>query len=276
MMQQNRIKTKKSLGQHFLNNRHTIQRIVDNLNLKPDDTILEIGCGTGALTKRLLGTTKQYLGIELDTPLFQQLEQNMASAQAVFLNQDILTLDWDRLRAEYLPTGGKFKVVGNLPYYISSPIISQLTQHTNALELAVIMLQAEVADRLTALPGSKDYGVLTLVGKYYFECEFLFLVNPGAFRPQPRVVSKVVRLTPKPARQLLPNQEAAFLDFVKRCFSQRRKTLRNCLKGFRVEDAEYLKEFLKNHGYTPDVRAERFSLDDFIALYIELGAHLSG
>jgi 16S rRNA (adenine1518-N6/adenine1519-N6)-dimethyltransferase len=276
MMQQNRIKTKKSLGQHFLNNRHTIQRILDNLNLKPDDTILEIGCGTGALTKRLLGTTRQYLGIELDPALFQQLEQNMATPQAVFLNQDILTLDWNRLQAEYLPAGGKFKVVGNLPYYISSPIISQLTQHTDALELALIMLQAEVANRLTAQPGSKDYGVLTLVGQYYFQCEFLFWVGPGAFRPQPKVVSKVVRLTPKPVRQLLPDQEATFLDFVKRCFSQRRKTLRNCLKAFQAEDAGSLKEFLKNRDYAPDVRAERISLDDFIALYLEVGTHLSG
>jgi len=276
MMQQNRIRTKKSLGQHFLNNRHTIQRILDNLNLKPDDTILEIGCGTGALTKRLLGTTRQYLGIELDPALFQQLEQNMATPQAVFLNQDILTLDWDRLQVKYLPAGGKFKVVGNLPYYISSPIIGQLTQHTDALELAVIMLQAEVANRLTAQPGSKDYGVLTLVGQYYFQCEFLFWVGPGAFRPQPKVVSKVVRLTPKPVRQLLPDQEATFLDFVKRCFSQRRKTLRNCLKAFQAEDTGSLKEFLKNRDYAPDVRAERISLDDFIALYLEVGTHLSG
>jgi 16S rRNA (adenine1518-N6/adenine1519-N6)-dimethyltransferase len=275
-MQQNRIRTKKSLGQHFLNNRHTIQRILDNLNLKPDDTILEIGCGTGALTKRLLGMTRQYLGIELDSALFQQLEQNMATPQAVFLNQDILTLDWDRLQVKYLPAGGKFKVVGNLPYYISSPIISQLTQHADALELAVIMLQAEVANRLTAQPGSKDYGVLTLVGQYYFQCEFLFWVGPGAFRPQPKVVSKVVRLTPKPVRQLLPDQEATFLDFVKRCFSQRRKTLRNCLKAFQAEDTGSLKEFLKNRDYAPDVRAERISLDDFIALYLEVGTHLSG
>src|SRR5438093_680010 len=108
-MQQKRIKAKKSLGQHFLNDPRTIQRIVDSLDLKAADTILEIGCGTGALTKRLVGTTRQYLGVELDRQLFQQIEQTMTSPQAVFFNQDILTLNWDKLQAEYLPSGGKFK-----------------------------------------------------------------------------------------------------------------------------------------------------------------------
>jgi 16S rRNA (adenine1518-N6/adenine1519-N6)-dimethyltransferase len=269
-MQQKRIKAKKSLGQHFLNNPHTIRRIVDSLDLKATDTILEIGCGTGALTKRLVGTTRQYLGVELDTQLFQQIERTMTSPQAVFFNQNILTLNWDKLQTQYLPSGGKFKVVGNLPYNISSPIITQLAQHCDALEMAVIMLQAEVADRLMALPGSKDYGVLTLLGQYYFKCEFLLLVRSGAFRPQPKVISNLMRLTPKPARRLLPSQEAPFLGFVKRCFSQRRKTLRNCLKGFHGVDAGELEELLKGRGYTSDVRAERISLDDFIALYMVL------
>jgi len=273
-MQQKRITAKKSLGQHFLNDPRAIQRIVDSLDLGVTDTILEIGCGTGALTERLAERTRRYLGVELDARLFTVVDQAMASPRAIFFNQDILTLNWEKLQAEHLQSGGKFKVVGNLPYNISSPIISRLAQHASAIEMAVIMLQAEVADRLTALPGSKDYGVLTLLGQYYFACKFLFFVRPGAFTPQPKVVSKVVRLTPRPDRPLLPAQEGLFLGFVKRCFSQRRKTLLNCLKGPQEVDTGKLKEFLKARGYTVDVRAERISLDDFIALYIELGALL--
>src|SRR5262249_42964014 len=194
----------------------------------------------------------------------------MASPQAVFLNQDILALDWGKHGSEHLLFGRKFKVVGNLPYNISSPIIAQLAEHADRLEMPVIMLKAEVADQLMALPCYKDYGVLTLLSKYYFECKFLFSVRPGAFTPQPKVVSKVVRLTPKHARLLLPSQEGPFLGFVKRCFSQRRKTLVNCLKGFQEGDGRKLREFLKGRCYPLDVRAERVSLDDFIVLYKEL------
>jgi 16S rRNA (adenine1518-N6/adenine1519-N6)-dimethyltransferase len=269
-MQQKRTKAKKSLGQHFLNDRHAIQKIVDSLELKSADSILEIGCGTGALTRRLVGITRRYVGVELDRQLLRELDQVMASSQAVFFNQDILTLDWGKLGDEHLLSGGKFKVVGNLPYNISSPIIAQLAGHADVLEMAVIMLQAEVADRLMALPGSKDYGVLTLFAKYYFECKFLFLVRPGAFTPQPKVLSKVVRLTPKHTRLLPPSQEGAFLRFVKRCFAQRRKTLLNCLKGFQEDGEGRLREFLKGRHYPLDVRAERVSLDDFIVLYKEL------
>jgi 16S rRNA (adenine1518-N6/adenine1519-N6)-dimethyltransferase len=269
-MQQKRTKAKKSLGQHFLNDRHAIQKIVDSLELKSADSILEIGCGTGALTRQLVGMTRRYVGVELDKHLFQELDQAMAGPQTVFLNQNILTLDWGKLEDEHLLSGRKFKVVGNLPYNISSPIVGQLAGKADILEMAVIMLQAEVADRLMALPGSKDYGVLTVLGQYYFECEPLFLVRPRAFNPPPRVVSKVVRLTPRPARPLLPSQEGPFLSFVKRCFSQRRKTLLNCLKGFRNGDVVKLREFLKGHGYPLDVRAERILLDDFIMLYKEL------
>jgi 16S rRNA (adenine1518-N6/adenine1519-N6)-dimethyltransferase len=270
-MQQKRIKARKSLGQHFLNDRHTIQKIVDSLELMASDTVLEIGCGTGALTKRLVGITRRYLGVEVDTQLFRKLDQTLASPQAVFINQDILTLDWHRLAAEQLLSGEKIKVVGNLPYNISSPIITQLARHADLLEMAVIMLQAEVADRLVGLPGSQNYGVLTVLAQYYFECKLLFLVRPRAFIPQPKVASQVVRLTPRTARSLSTSEETPFLGFVKRCFSQRRKTLLNCLRGLQHADVARLREFLKRCGYPLDVRAERISLNDFIALYSHLG-----
>jgi len=270
MMQQKGMRSKKSLGQHFLNDQRTIQRIFDSLNLKAMDTVLEIGCGTGALTRRLVGKTKQYLGVELDTSLFRQLERDFAQTGVVFLNQDILTLDWKALQQKYLSNGSKFKVVGNLPYYISSPIIRLLARYSDLLEMAVIMLQAEVADRLTALPATRDYGVLTLLAQYYFDCEFLFSAGPQAFRPRPEVTSKVVRLMPRSTRPLPSNREEAFFEFVKRCFSQRRKTLRNCLKEFQAVNGRVLEEFLRKREYSPDVRAEGISLDDFVRLHLAL------
>jgi 16S rRNA (adenine1518-N6/adenine1519-N6)-dimethyltransferase len=269
MLQQKGIRPKKSLGQHFLNDRGAIRRIVDGLDLSPGDTILEIGCGRGALTRQLVDNVRQYVGIELDGTLILRLEKEFGDHHVVFLHQDVLDLHWDKLQKDYLAPGRRFKVVGNLPYYISTPIVSLLAQHASLLELAVIMLQAEVADRLTAAPGTKQYGVLTLHGQYYFDCESLFSVGPRAFRPPPEVASKVLRLTPKVNRPLASTLESGFLDFAKRCFSQRRKTLRNCLKGFQGVN-EILQEFLKGRGYSPDVRPEGVSVEDFVGLYSAL------
>ena len=262
------MRPKKSLGQHFLYDQRIIQRILDSLNLKASDTILEIGCGTGALTRGLVGKTKQYLGVELDSSLFRQLERDFAQVSVVFLNQDILTLDWKALQKKYLTNETRFKVVGNLPYYISSPIIRLLARHSDLLDMAVIMLQAEVADRLTALPATRDYGVLTLLAQYHFGCELLFSAGARAFRPQPEVTSKVVRLTPRSAKPLPSNREETFFDFVKRSFSQRRKTLRNCLRGSQAVNGKTLEESLREQGYASDVRAEEISLDDFVRLYL--------
>lgn len=267
-MQQKQIRAKKSLGQHFLHDRGAIEKIVRSLNLAPQDAVLEMGCGTGALTRRLVGRARRYIGIELDTRLFERLEQSFADPQAVFLNRDILTTDLYQLQKDYLPAPGKFKVVGNIPYYISSPILEHLARHTSALELAVIMLQAEVADRLVARPRTKQYGVLTLMSQYYFLCEELFSVGRGAFRPAPKVFSKVVRLTPKVSGQLLSHQERPFFEFVKKSFSQRRKTLRNCLKVSRFKE-ESLEARLEELNYPGDVRAEEISLEDFLTLYLE-------
>jgi 16S rRNA (adenine1518-N6/adenine1519-N6)-dimethyltransferase len=270
MMQQKQIRAKKSLGQHFLRDGGTIEKIIRSLNLNRQDVVLEIGCGTGALTRRLVKTTRHYIGIELDTPLFERLEQSFGTSQAVFLNQDVLKVDLNQLQKEYLLASEKFKVVGNIPYYISSPILEHLARHTSVLQLAVIMLQAEVADRLVSLPGTKEYGVLTLMSQYYFQCEELFSVSRRAFRPAPKVYSKVVRLTPKTSRPLLSNQEASFFEFVKKSFSQRRKTLRNCLKVFDPEE-EKLETLLERLNYPSDVRAEKISLEHFVTLY--LGTH---
>jgi 16S rRNA (adenine1518-N6/adenine1519-N6)-dimethyltransferase len=192
----------------------------------------------------------------------------MPGSSVLFLNQDILELELTTLMRELQLPSTKLKVVGNLPYYISSPIIEWLGKQVTMIESATIMLQAEVADRLIASPASKEFGVLTLLAGYYFTCRKLMEVHPQAFRPAPKVVSTVLRLEPKTQHTLDLDQELAFFAFIRQSFSQRRKTLWNCLKG--SVDKGSLEALLGRLGHPPDCRAEALSLEDFIALFRHL------
>ena len=264
-MQQQPVRAKRRLGQHFLKHPSLARKIVAGLGLEESDTVLEIGCGTGALTGDLVGLGCRYVGVEVDTVLCSQLRRRFNSPGIEFLNRDILTLDLGELRQRH--AGHGFKVVGNLPYAISSPILQHLARHAAVIDLAVVMLQAEVADRLTALPGGRDYGVLSLIVQYHFRPEPLFVVPPQAFKPKPKVDSKVVRLIPRPHRPLSPAEESLFFGFVKQAFSQRRKTLRNCLGKVRPEAWSRLSETLRELGYPATVRAEKISLAHFLHLF---------
>jgi 16S rRNA (adenine1518-N6/adenine1519-N6)-dimethyltransferase len=265
-----RIIANRSLGQTFLRDSSVARRIVDSLNLTPGDWVLEIGCGTGALTAYLAGKVQRFFGVELDSALHQQLRSKFSLPGAVFLNLDILTLKVAELAEDFAKREQKIKVVGNLPYYISSPILDWLGRESPCLASATIMVQAEVADRLVAEPGSKAYGVLTLMTQFHFASHRLFHVKPGAFRPAPKVHSTVVRLNPKPLTSLNLSQRERFLGFLKQSFSQRRKTLLNCLKG--VVDHRSLEDCLARLGCNPDARAEALSLDQFVTLFKELQA----
>lgn len=262
------IVARKRLGQNFLHDLTVIRRIIASLDLNTTDIVLEIGCGTGALTQHLVLKPRQFIGVELDKNLFQRLEDQYAGSSLLFLNQDILKLELTAvLRKLQLPSA-RLKVVGNLPYYISSPIIEWLGRQVTMIESATIMLQAEVADRLMASPGSKEFGVLTLLAGYYFTCRKLMAVRPGAFRPAPTVYSTVLRLEPKTQHTLDLDQESAFFAFIKQSFSQRRKTLCNCLK--KSVDKGSLEGLLDRLGHPPDCRAEVLSLEDFIVLFRHL------
>ena len=263
-MQQQPVRAKKRLGQHFLHKPSLARRIVAGLGLQGNDTVVEIGCGTGALTGDLVGKGP-YIGVELDAVLCSRLRQRYGGPGIEFLNRDILTLDLGELRNRHAAPG--FRVVGNLPYAISSPILQHLARHAGVIDLAVVMVQAEVADRLAASPGGRDYGVLTLIIQYYFRIEPLFGVPPQAFKPKPKVDSKVVRLVPRPHRPLKPEDESAFFGFVKQAFSQRRKTLRNCLKKVEPEAWKRMAETLRELGYPGTVRAEKISLAHFLELF---------
>lgn len=264
-MQQQPVRANKRLGQHFLRHPSLARKIVAGLGLEEGDTVLEIGCGTGALTGNLVGQGCRYIGVEVDALLCSQLRQRFSGPGIEFLNRDILTLDLGELGKRH--AGNGFRVVGNLPYAISSPILQHLARHAGVIDLAVVMLQAEVADRLAARPGGRDYGVLSLIVQYHFRPELLFVVPPQAFKPQPKVDSKVVRLVPRLHRPLGPAEERLFFGFVKQAFSQRRKTLRNCLGEIQPEARARLAVTLRELGYAGTVRAEKISLAHFLQLF---------
>ena len=265
-MQQKHIRRKKRLGQHFLHNSRIIRRIIQSLKLASGDVVLEIGFGTGALTREIVGKVQDYIGVEIDTVLHEGMLV-LAGPHILFLNQDILELDLEPLWRKCSSPGGGFKVIGNLPYYISSPILQYLARHSSLLSQAVIMLQAEVADRMTASPGTKSYGVLTLVVQYHFRVRELFPIPPGAFSPAPQIYSKVLELIPLKSRGFHGKDESGFFQFVKQAFSQRRKTLFNSLKGSRLFSPLRMEDHLRDLGYPSNIRAEALRLGDFMALY---------
>ena len=268
-MNQERVVAKKRLGQNFLHDINVVRRIVSSLDLAASDVVLEIGCGTGALTRHIVSKPQQFIGVELDKSLFQKLADQHSSPSVLFLNQDILQLDISELVQRLHQPRAKLKVVGNLPYYVSSPIVEWLGKQSGMIESATIMLQTEVADRLMASPGNKEFGVLSLVVSYYFTVAKLMDVRPGAFRPVPKVSSTLLRLKPKIQRILDRKEELAFFSLIKRSFSHRRKTLWNCLKG--SVDKARLEAMLGCLGHAPNSRAETLSLEDFISLFSHLG-----
>ncbi len=255
---------RKRLGQHFLRDPRVISKIVASLQIEPHDLIIEVGCGDGALTRELAPKAGTLIGIELDTHLFTLLTE-ISSKSTHFLNQDILTVDLDELRRSVGLPAKRAKIVGNLPYYISSPILEWLGQNSSVVQDATIMLQSEVADRLLASPGSKDYGVLTLLTQYFFEIKRLFDVSPKSFRPVPKVRSSIVRLVPQITQWVQVDEQLGLFRFIKRSFSQRRKTLRNCL-GKNV-DPGALRLELTRLGLSVDYRGEALSLQEFVALF---------
>jgi 16S rRNA (adenine1518-N6/adenine1519-N6)-dimethyltransferase len=247
---------KKSYGQHFLHERHYIDRIVAAIGPRPGERLVEIGPGEGALTLPLLRAAGELTAIELDTDLIAPLQAAAASIGTLtVVHADVLTVDFTALAA-----GGRLRVAGNLPYYISSPILFHCLEHADAIADMHFMLQKEVVARMAAAPGSKVYGRLSVMLQLACRVEPLFDVPPGAFRPPPNVDSAVVRLTPL-AADARPRVDGARLHaVVKAAFGQRRKTLGNALKN--VLDAERIRAA----GVDPKARAETLAPTDYVAL----------
>jgi 16S rRNA (adenine1518-N6/adenine1519-N6)-dimethyltransferase len=266
--------TKPKLGQHFLTSEDSAARIVDALGDVSQSTVLEIGPGRGILTSLLARRTRRLIAVELDRVLAAQLRLKFGMAQNVeVIEADILAIDFDSLFGPKPGLGRPgieikpqpVKVVGNLPYYITSDILLRLFDFSKYFESIVIMVQREVADRIAAEPGSRDYGMLSATSQLYARVEKLFTLPPGAFSPPPKVHSTVLRLTLEPQQEKLGVAGDGFIDFLRLSFGQKRKTLWNNLKA-KYEDAA-LKRALADAHVKATARAETLSLEQSAAIY---------
>lgn len=247
---------KKRFGQHFLHDRGVIARIVAALAPHAGDHIVEIGPGRGALTHELAKTVSHFDAVELDRDLLGHLQATIPADKLSLHAADALTFDFGKL----VQQGRKLRLVGNLPYNISTPLLFHLLDQAGCIGDMLFMLQKEVVDRLSAAPGGKDYGRLSVMIQYRCRVEKLFDVAPGAFTPPPKVDSAVVRLAPYAKPPVVVNDEARFAQVVRAAFASRRKTLRNNMKGLMVAD-----EMIKR-GIDPTRRAETLTLVEFAAL----------
>lgn len=251
---QTSVKPKKSLGQHFLKDENIASKIVDSLTFHGGyEQVLEIGPGTGVLTKFLIQASKidLYL-IELDSESVAYLQQHYPALQDRILHQDFLKTNISAL----FP--GNFAIIGNFPYNISSQIFFKILDERNHIPEVVCMLQKEVADRLSAVHGNKTYGILSVLLQAYYDIEYLFTVEPHVFVPPPKVRSAVIRLKRNNVQQL-GCDEVLFKRVVKQGFNNRRKTLRNALKPLNLAESIRQESIL-------DQRAEQLSVEDFVEL----------
>ena len=269
-----RPKSKPKLGQHFLTSGDLAVRIVDALGDVSESTVLEIGPGRGILTSLLAKRTRRLIAVEVDRVLAAQLRLKFGMARNVeILEADVLAVDFDSLfgpKPGLGQPGMEFKpqpvrVVGNLPYYITSDILLRLFQYSKYFESIVIMVQKEVADRIAAGPGGSEYGILSATAQLYARVENLFSLPPGAFSPPPKVHSTVLRLTIDPQQEKLGVAGDGFVDFLRLSFAQKRKTLWNNLRG-QYEEAG-LKRALAEANVKPTARAETLSLGESAAVY---------
>ena len=272
------IRARKSLGQNFLTDHQVARRIVDAVAPLSTDIVVEIGSGTGALTRMLVERNAYVVAIEVDSRLVQELGRSLIAENLSIVSADALGVDWAGLIADAQtkmysrrpPENQKSRVriVGNLPYYISTPIIERLLSLTAHLFDMTLMLQKEVADRITTGPGSKEYGYLSVLVQYYCSATKLFEVPPWAFTPAPKVQSAVIRLEMRERPAVEVVDEGKFFALVRAAFAQRRKTIRNNLKAaaMRLEFTQPLEAALEVVHVGPQRRAETLTLAEFSAL----------
>ena len=257
--------SKPKLGQNFLRDLQAVERIVAGLGDLTDRTVVEIGPGAGAITGSLASRAKHIIAVEFDHDLALHLRVQFPAEKVTVVEQDVLNFDFSAALAEYGSPGERFCVVGNLPYYITSPILFKLAASHASLDRAVLMVQREVADRITAEPHSSDYGVLSVTTQVYGPAASMFTLPPESFSPPPDVHSTVFRWRFAPRFAELNIQEAPFIRFVRMAFAQKRKTLSNNLRAAGYAPAE-ITAALESAGIPPQARAETLTIDSFAAL----------
>ncbi len=272
IMNQFGINTKKSLGQNFLTDINILKNIVAAGDVKDTDNVVEIGPGIGALTEQLARAAKQVVAFEIDDRLIPVLDPTMAPYDNVtIVHNDILKVDLEKEFAkQFADTTAPLKLVANLPYYITTPILMQVLQSGIHFDNIVVMMQKEVADRLSAEPGTKDYGSLTLAVQYRMNAKLAFTVSRTAFVPNPNVDSAIISLTPREPLAVQPRDEKQLFELFKIGFVMRRKTLWNNLTtAFGKGEAMQAKltAALEAIDLDPRTRAEKLSLERFIELH---------
>ena len=254
-------KPRKRLGQHFLTDRRILDRIAGALQLTGNETVIEVGPGRGALTDRLVERCGRLLAIELDRDLVPFLRERYASAgHVMILEADVLDVDLAAVAA------GPYVLVGNVPYYITTPILFHALTAPRP-DRAVYLVQREVAERVAAKPGSKDYGALTVNVQTVAHAELVFTVPAAAFDPPPKVESAVLRITPLAEPLIAPEHEAGFRKFVQAAFAQRRKQLKAIVRSVAGLDTDAAAALLTGAAIAPTERAEQLAPRDFVRLY---------
>lgn len=247
-------KPKKRFGQNFLQDENILNNIVKEINPQQDDQIIEIGPGYGALTKKLLSTAENLIAVEIDNELANDLK--VRYPQINLINEDFMETDLSKLTS----SGKKLRIVGNIPYNITSPILFKLIENNELIKDAVFMVQLEVAKRMTADRGIKDYGILAVVLKYFSETELCFKISPNVFYPKPKVFSALIHIHFKDIKQD-ESEQKLFIAIVKAAFGNRRKILKNSFSNSIFQEIDF-----SNSGIDLSLRAENLSIEDFVKL----------
>lgn len=266
-------KNAKSLGQNFLNDMGVIEAIIEGSQIGPEDLVIEIGPGMGVLTAAAAEFAGKVVAVEIDTRLMPVLKETLAGYfNITVLNQDIMKTDLPALIAEHFDADGegKVRIVGNIPYYITTPILMMLLESRVEAETITLMMQKEVADRIEAQPGSRTYGALSVAVSYYCSVERIADVPKECFSPPPKVDSAVLCMTRRKEPPVPVTDEKLFFDIVKAGFGKRRKTLTNALTGLHELTKDDAKEILEKAGVAPSRRAETLDLQEFALIAEEL------
>lgn len=261
-----------ALGQHFLRDTNILNRIAAAVHIAPDEAVLEIGAGKGPLTAALSAAGAKVVAVEKDPPLAAELA-NQEMAGVTIVKGDILDLDWPATMKTHGASDGPFAVAGNLPYSISSPILFRVLDLKNAISRAVFLIQREVAERITAGPGTKDYAPLGILLQIHFEAKILFRIHPGSFVPPPKVESAVISFVRRDQPLIAVADEARFRKFLFAAFARRRKTLANNLvaAGF---PAGRIVQVFAHLALAKTVRAEQIPIEIWAVLWEKLGLGL--
>jgi 16S rRNA (adenine1518-N6/adenine1519-N6)-dimethyltransferase len=249
---------KKSLGQNFLTDPNIARKIVDEMCLSPDDVVLEIGPGKGVLTALLLPRVRHLIAVEIDSRAVEYLRARYQEQSLTILEDDILNVDLEQLSSHHQ---APLRVIGNIPYYITAPILFHLIDHRQVIRDVQMMMQREVAQRIIAQPRTKQYGILSVTCRYVGTPEILFPVSPNAFFPKPHVESAVARLTFIKRQTENSDEEFVLRQIVRGTFGKRRKTLRNGLKSLGIDET-----ILRECGFDLDLRPEALTVEDYISL----------